>query len=290
MSRPILVPNPALVIFTDASLQGWGCHIPATGLKSGGRWTEEERQHDINYLELKAVSLALQTCCKSFQHTHILINIDNTTTVVSVNRQGSTHSLTCNDIPQEIWIWAMATHNWISATHCPGVFNRKADNASRLFNDSTEWMLDRDTFNYICQTLGYPDIDLFASRLNFMLKPYCVWQPDPGAVVIDCFTFDWNDYNLPYAFPPFRIIGKTLQKIQKNKIQAVIIVPQWATQPWYSKLQEMLVHPPITIPVHRTTLQLPHDLQTIHPLVGRLKLLACKVSVMYTNSKASLTR
>ena len=37
VSQPIQEPNPQVVIYTDASLLGWGCDIPATGLKTGGR-------------------------------------------------------------------------------------------------------------------------------------------------------------------------------------------------------------------------------------------------------------
>ena len=189
-SRPIFLDNPHITIFTDASLQGWGCHRPDLNLQTGGRWGPSEWGQDINYLELTAVLFSLMTCCNTDFNKHILVRSDNTTTVAAINRQGSTQSPNCNDIARQIWTWAINTNNWLSAAHCPGILNVEADIASRLFNDSTEWTLDKDSFTQLCNKFGTPEIDMFASRLNYKLESYCAWVPDPGASAIDCFTLD----------------------------------------------------------------------------------------------------
>lgn len=278
ISRPILTPNPTVVLYTDASFSGWGCFLPATKFRTGGRWGPDELDHDINYLELKAVLLSLKSCCRDSSGAHILVHSDNTTTVVSINRQGSTHSDNCNDITRDIWLWAKTHSNWLSSTHCPGRLNVEADKASRLFNDSTEWTLSDRYFRNICRLFGNPVIDMFASRLNYKLMPYCSWQPDPGAQTIDAFTLDWSTYPLIYIFPPFSIVGRVLQKITADRASAVIVVPHWPTQPWFSRLQPLLVEPPLRIPVSQHTLYLPHDPSMAHPLAGKLSLWACRVS------------
>ena len=51
--------EPQVTMTTDASLIGWGCCIDT--VTSGGNWSPEEAQHDINYLEMLAVSLALKS-------------------------------------------------------------------------------------------------------------------------------------------------------------------------------------------------------------------------------------
>lgn len=61
-----------------------------------------EQAHDINYLDLKAILLSLQSCGKAICNAHILIYSDNTTAVVSLNRQGSTQSKNCNDMACQI--------------------------------------------------------------------------------------------------------------------------------------------------------------------------------------------
>ena len=277
-SRPILVPNPSVIMYTDASLQGWGCFLPKNNFRTGGRWDTEEQNYHINFLELKAVLLSLQSCCRNVSNSHIMIYSDNTTTVISINKQGSTQSQNCNDITRDIWLWAKDRNNWLSSAHCPGKFNIEADEASRLFNDSTEWTLTKRQFLRLTSRFGQPVIDMFASRLNFQLQPYCSWQPDPHAKYIDCFTFNWKSHQLIYAFPPFSVVGRVLQKIAADKTTAILVVPHWPTQPWFSRLQEMLIDRPIVIPVACRTLFLPHDRSKIHPLTNKLCLWGCKVS------------
>ena len=278
ISKPILTPNPSVVMYTDASFLGWGCYLPDRNFRTGGRWGPEEAYQDINFLELKAVLLSLQSCCRSASKGHILVYSDNTTTVVSINRQGSTHSENCNNITRDIWLWAKSKSLWLSATHCPGKLNVEADIASRLFNDSTEWTLSNYWFYKISACFGRPTIDMFASRLNYKVLPYCAWQPDPLATTIDAFTLNWKKQKLMYIFPPFSIVGRVLQKISADQATAIVVLPYWPTQPWFSRLQSLLLEPPLKIRVSPRTLRLPHDPAAIHPMAHKLCLWACKVS------------
>ena len=90
-------------------------------------------------------------------------------------------------------------------------------------------------FLSITQLWGKPEIDLFASRLNAQLPYYSSWKPDPGASFKDAFTIPWTD-NYFYAFPPFSIILLCLQKIEQEEAEGILVVPNWPTQPWYTKL------------------------------------------------------
>ena len=106
--QPLHPLQHALQLFTDASNEGWGAHLGDSTAR--GVWSVSESRLHINFLELKAVFLAL----KSFEHLCrdqiVLIATDNTTrheirlslcppletsVVVSPKRnnsQGSTHS------------------------------------------------------------------------------------------------------------------------------------------------------------------------------------------------------
>ena len=64
--------------------------------------------------------------------------MDNSTAVVYVNKMGGTHSPSNNEIARQIWLWAMARHNWLSATYIPGTQNVVADYHSRCFQENTE--------------------------------------------------------------------------------------------------------------------------------------------------------
>ena len=76
--------SPDLVISTDASLTGWGCHCEE--ISSGGQWTASEREFHINYLELKAVLMALEGFWSKVTKQHVRLMIDNTTAVCCINK------------------------------------------------------------------------------------------------------------------------------------------------------------------------------------------------------------
>ena len=76
-----------------------------------------------------------------------------------------------------------------------------------------------------------PNIDLFASRLNFQIQSYVSFHSDPGAIAINAFYMSWKPY-LSYIFPPFCPISRILQKIQEEKATVVAVIPQWSTQIW----------------------------------------------------------
>ena len=115
---------------------------------------------------------------------------------------GGTHSLMCNKLAKDIWIWCHSNIIWQSATHIPGITNVEADSASRKFKDSSEWKLDPSVFERITEHWGKPNLDLFASYINFQFKPYISWKPDPDAQTVNAFTFSWHDAFM-YIFPPF---------------------------------------------------------------------------------------
>ena len=107
LSAPILPTNPSLVLYTDASFEGWGASIPQRQLRFGGRWLSEESQNYINYLELLAILYALEAACRHDTNCHVKIMTDNTTAVSGITKQGSTRSMPCNDISRRIWKWAI---------------------------------------------------------------------------------------------------------------------------------------------------------------------------------------
>lgn len=198
---------------------------------------------------------------------------DNTTAVSYINEQGGIVSNQCNDIARDIWEWTRDNDNWISAAHIAGTLNTEADQASRVFNDRTEWKLDVAVFADIVKTFGTPDIDLLATRLNAQLPRYVAWQPDPFATYINAFSITWTE-TFNYIFPPFSLLSRCLQKIATENARALVIAPAWPTQSWFTPLMNMLVAQPLILP--EGCLTLPQGAITKHP--PKAKLLACLVS------------
>ncbi|XP_041469922.1 uncharacterized protein LOC121419534 [Lytechinus variegatus] len=269
--------KPDIELSSDASGSGWG----GTDNKAqcGGRWKQSEslaNGNNINYLELLAAFFTLKAFCKDKRGIHVLMRIDNTTAVSYINEMGGIKSKECDELAQILWNWCIEHDIWVTAAHLPGVENVIADRRSRHFRDETEWMLNPKLFRELCNSMGTPNIDLFASRLNNQLPIYVSWQPDPGALAINAFTLDWGEFEF-YAFPPFCIINRCLQKVVEDKAEGIMIVPKWATQSWFPRLLQLLIEVPIVLPQNEQTLIQP-ETGRIHPLCKKLFLLACRLS------------
>ena len=78
-SKPVKQRETQITMRTDASNKGWGCSVQGTS--TGGSWTHHEAQYHINYLETKAVFLALQAFSQAVSGKCVSIFVDNTTAV-----------------------------------------------------------------------------------------------------------------------------------------------------------------------------------------------------------------
>jgi hypothetical protein len=212
--------------------------------------------------------------------------VDNTTTVSYVNKQGGKIK-SLYKIALTLWEFAIDRHIWLSAAHLPGALNVQADAASRNdFKYDKEWQLQPAIFQLIKSEIGPVQIDMFASRINAQIENYVSWQPDPGAIAVDAFTLNWSSCTHAFFFPPFSLLGRTIQKIASDQAEGIVVAPVWPTQPWYSTLMRMATHTPRLLR-HPQLLRLPHKPHLQHPLSPRLKLIACHVSAKPSPNKGS---
>ena len=180
-------------------------------------------------------------------------------------------------------MWCLDKHIWLSAAYIPSALNVEADSQSRLNHDNIEWELNKVVFNRICEVFFKPDIDLFASRLNHKVEQYIAWKPDPFACAVDAFTVNWKGFR-PYIFAPFSLISKILQKIEMDQVDdAIIVIPLWTTQPWFSKLLRLLISCPFLIP--RGTGHLLHPGGQEHSM-QKLQMAVCRLSATTSRTQA----
>ena len=181
--------------------------------------------------------------------------------------------------------YSPSTSCCISLTHCP----HPSFEASEYRESNGPSRALFSTALLRSMAYGMPSIDLFASRINRKVPRYVSWRPDPGAQFVDAFSFSWSQEQF-YAFPPFSLILRCLKKIEMEEGEGIIIVPVWPTQPWYPKLMSLLIDTPRLLPVTRGTLYLPSKPSQPHPMEGKLKLIACKLSGNLLRSKAFLQK
>lgn len=274
-------------IESDASNEGWGAHL--NGCYAGGRWSCQESTFHINYLELLAMFLALKSFfANGASNLHIGIKSDNQSAISYINNMGGMASLDMDLLSVKIWNWCIEHNFLISAQYLPGSMNLDADFMSRKFSDSCEWSLKNDIFERICNHFFIPDIDLFASRINHKIIPFVSWLFDPEAFLTDAFSFSWSGFQ-PYIFPPFCLISRVLNKLEEDKVeQAILIVPFWPTQTWFSLLISALISIPARLPRHKDLLTLPHS-GVVHPM-KKMSMIACCVSGLSSRREEFLNK
>ena len=59
---------------------------------------KDKQEYRINYLEMKAVFLGLQSLCGNITQKHVCILSDNTTTFAYINAMGGVKSQGCNEM------------------------------------------------------------------------------------------------------------------------------------------------------------------------------------------------
>ena len=257
----------SIYVKSDASSRGWGVFVEGIAASFGGRWSIDDQNHYINYLELLALQYALFSIYRpSFKHIRLVS--DNTTAISYINNQGGKVRI-LNSLAKKIWTFAFQNNIWISASqNIHTYFN------SRNFNDNLEWSLNQDVFHFLTDRFGMPQIDLFASILNHKISPYMSYHHDPESIAIDAFSVSWVS-KYAYAFPPFSLVFPTLRKISFEECTVLIITPVWTTQPWFPKLLHLLIDFPIVFSSNH--LHLPGtDLK--HPMSPKLKMMAAKLS------------
>ena len=258
--------------FSPNSFGGW--EATCEGIQCGGAWDTIEQTYHINTRELLAIYFALRSFRSLCENKHVRILSDNTTAIGTVNKMGSSKSLINNEISKDIWQFCEQNKIWVTATYIPGTENDIADTESRREYKEAEWKLNPEIFDFLNATLNFkPDIDYFASRLNTQLPKYVSYRPDPYAHSINALAQNWANTK-GYIFPPFSLIDRVLQKIQHEKATAMVVVPVWTTQPWYTTFMEMLRSKLITIPPSPDLMTMPQAPNLVHPLHKNLTLMA----------------
>ena len=215
--RSLLSPPPSLTIETDASTIGWGAFC--RGERTGGAWSQVEREMHINCLELLGVTLAVKGFAKDQSNLTILVRMDNTNGHLTHKQTGG-HSLPPTESThqfKDLWLWCMNRNITLKAVHLAGKLNIVVDEESRVMKDRTDWQFCPEAFETINRLRGPLQVD---SRLSYQLPDYASLRPDPGAMACDAFSLDWSQLK-GYANPPWNLIGKDLSLVRAQKARLV---------------------------------------------------------------------
>lgn len=174
---------------------------------------------------------------------HLLVHSDNMTAVSNVSRQGGARSAQLLRTTKELQFLILALGATIKVQHIRGIENSLADAASR-----DEYTLSQAAFRKIANSLGMPSVDLFATRANRLVEAYVSRRLEEEAIATDAFSVDWNQFELPIAHPPIRLIPKVLRYIQNLQTPRLILVmPDWPSLPIYPLVMSKAIARPVKI-------------------------------------------
>jgi hypothetical protein len=140
---------------------------------------------------------------------------------------------------------------WIPGVEMP------ADAWSRelALHDTADWEVQPSMFRRFTEQLGFfPQLDLFASRLNTKCKRFYSFRLDPDGEGWDALSPDksWSG-ELAYAAPPPHLIPRVIQKVRQDRARILIFVPYWPLSLWWRSFLDALASPMLRIPLHDPT-------------------------------------
>ena len=220
--QPLHPLQHAVQLFTDASNEGWGAHLG--DFTARGVWSSTESLLHINYLELKAVLLALQQFEHLCRDQIVLVATDNTTVVSYINKQGGMKPGSLCALLWRLLSWCHPRGIVLRARHIPGRLNVIVDKLSRHNQViQTEWSLSQQVFTLLCSRWTQPQVDLFATRFNHKLPRFASPVPDPTAWAVDALSLQWDQLEA-YAFPPVSLIPQVISKLRDQGCRRMILI------------------------------------------------------------------
>ncbi|KAA6383384.1 MAG: hypothetical protein EZS28_021091 [Streblomastix strix] len=84
-----------------------------------------------------------------------------------------------------------------------------------------------------------PTADMFANRRNKKFRRFVSLVQDNQAIAQDCLSIP-KGQELPYLHPPIPLIQPTINKVIRERITAVLVVPYWPAQPWWPSVNRIM--------------------------------------------------
>ena len=254
IGTPLHAEEHTLLLFTDASVKGWGAHLEDQTVS--GLWSDTEKNLHINVLELKAVFLAIRSFQSHLLNKRVLGASDNVTVVSYLNKQGGDPSLrnVSNDMASDGLLQSQSNfakgspHTALSECDSRQPFMQGQNYTNRMVSSSKDFSED-------LQIWHRPMVDMFATKMNNKLPLYVSPVPDPNAMAVDALNISWQALD-GYAYCPIALIPKMIQKMKTYACQMIVIAPGWPGMSWFWDLLELSTKPPLLLPHWETLLKL----------------------------------
>ena len=110
---------------------------------------------------------------------------------------------------------------------------RLADVGSRDYHRD-DVSLDFDTFSYVVERFGVPDVDCFASSFNKKAPKYFSRLDVVGSSGVDFFLQSLEVEDFHWVFPPPSKLCEAVWHLRVQGVEAAVVVPIWATSSFFT--------------------------------------------------------
>ena len=263
---PLWPDAPTRAIYTDASSTlGYGAVLSAPqGARKtmGGYWqTDEKLLWHITMKELVAVRRGIATFADDLRGRVVTLWEDNQAVVFIIRNKTSRSPMLMAELRLLLELLddlgIELRPRYIRSELNP------ADEFSRL-TERDAWELHvplrRQLLAKARRVMGFEvTLDPFACAQTHICPRYACRFSNPAALCLDGLSLDWRQEDV-WINPPWGLLPEVVAKLQLERPQAVLIVPEWPSQQWWPSLRAL----------GGTYLPLPRPARSVHPLHDRV--------------------
>ena len=179
--QPLHPLQHAVQLFTDASNEGWGAHL--RDFTARGVWSPLEGHLHINFLEMKAVLLALRQLEHLCKDQIVLVATDNTTVVSYINKQGGYEVRLSLCPPLETPVLVPSQGHNAKGTTYPGSLECDSRQALPTQSGDSDRMGSLPSgFQSVVFQVAPTASGLVCDQVQLQTSPVCVTGPGSGSL------------------------------------------------------------------------------------------------------------
>jgi hypothetical protein len=199
--------------------------------------TSLEKLKDSNERELLAVQYTLHALLPFFKNCVVNFHTDSMNAAIILNQGSNKPRL--QYYAKLISDYCIANDIVINVDWIPRDLNHLADSYTRIY-DQHSYSVSKNFYSLVQKDfLVTPNLDLFANELNAKCDRFFSITSCPHTLGVDAFKYYWGPPNICWLFPPPKLVLEAVLKLQADKGEGLLLIPQWKNANFYPHLRKL---------------------------------------------------